>query len=51
MGAMGRGGGGARFVYVIAQAGMKFGINFTSCRENGNEMHKMNVNFVSSLRV
>ena len=23
-------------VYVIAQAGVKFGINFTSCSENGN---------------
>ena len=25
-----------RFVYVIARAGVKFGINFTSCSENGN---------------
>ena len=24
------------FVYVIARARMKFGINFTSCSENGN---------------
>ena len=24
-------------VYVIAQEGVKFGINFTSCSENGNE--------------
>ena len=23
-------------VYVIALSGVKFGINFTSCRENGN---------------
>ena len=25
-------------VYVIAQEGVKFGINFTSCSENGNEI-------------
>ena len=25
------------FVYVIAREGVKFGINFTSCSENGNE--------------
>ena len=25
-----------KFVYVIARAGVKFGINFTSCSENGN---------------
>ena len=25
-------------VYVIAQAGVKFGINFTSCSENGKEI-------------
>ena len=24
-------------VYVIAREGVKFGINFTSCSENGNE--------------
>ena len=27
-----------KFVYVIAQEGVKFGINFTSCSENGNEI-------------
>ena len=25
-------------VYVVARAGVKFGINFTSCSENGNEI-------------
>ena len=27
-------------VYVIAQKGVKFGINIMSCSENGNEMHE-----------
>ena len=27
-----------RYVYVIAWAGVKFGINFTSCSENGYEI-------------
>ena len=39
---LGRGGGWktitALFVYVIAWEGVKFGINFTSCSENGNEI-------------
>ena len=26
------------YVYVIAWEGVKFGINFTSCNENGNEI-------------
>ena len=26
-----------KFVYIIARAGVKIGINFTSCGENGNE--------------
>ena len=26
------------FVYVIAREGVKFGINFTSCSENGNKI-------------
>ena len=26
------------YVYVIARAGVKFEINFTSCRENGSEI-------------
>ena len=26
------------YVYVIAREGVKFGINFTSCSENGNEI-------------
>ena len=26
------------FVYVIAREGVKFGINFTSCSEHGNEI-------------
>ena len=26
------------FVYVIAREGVKFGINFTSCSDNGNEI-------------
>ena len=26
------------FVYVIAREGVKFGLNFTSCSENGNEI-------------
>ena len=27
-----------KYVYVIAREGVKFGINFTSCSENGNEI-------------
>ena len=27
-----------KFVYVIARAGVKIGINFASCGENGNEI-------------
>ena len=27
-----------KYVYVIAWEGVKFGINFTSCSENGNEI-------------
>ena len=26
------------YVYIIAREGVKFGINFTSCSENGNEI-------------
>ena len=26
------------YVYVLAREGVKFGINFTSCSENGNEI-------------
>ena len=28
----------SQFVYVIAREGVKFGINFTSCSEDGNEI-------------
>ena len=27
-----------RYVYVVARAGVKFRVNFTSCRENGSEI-------------